>query len=52
MEQVTYTLMDKRISMAVVGGIYSINKPTNFLLKKNKDEITGSINLLAPEFDI
>jgi predicted DNA-binding transcriptional regulator len=44
MEWVTYTfIIDKRISMAVVGWIYSINKPTSFLLKKNKDEIMGSI---------
>ena len=35
--------MDKRISMAVVGCHCGINKPSSFLLTKNKDEIRGSI---------
>jgi hypothetical protein len=42
MEWVTYTLVDKRISMAVAGCLYGINKPTSFFPKKNKVESRGS----------
>jgi hypothetical protein len=43
MERVMYTLMDNRISMAVVGFQYAITKTTVFFFKKNKGKIRGSI---------
>jgi len=42
MERVTKTLMNTKISMAVVGCHYAITKTTVFFFKKNKGKIRGS----------